>query len=93
MNVQIAQNTMTDKKYPFNEGDDYWYECDGMILYGGCWDDISEELHDQNPNREYFSDDEVLDVARANGIKYKCCMQRIDQQLVYPCLKKMKDNE
>lgn len=62
---------MENNKYPFNEGDDYWYECDGMILYGGCWDDISEELHDQNPNREYFSDDEVLDVARANGIKYK----------------------
>ena len=70
---------MNNKKYPFNEGDDYWYECDGMILYGGCWDDISEELHDQNPNREYFSNDEVLDVARANGIKYSRLRQPLPQ--------------
>jgi hypothetical protein len=62
---------MKNKKYPFNEGDDYWYEHDGMIIYGGCWDDISEELYDWDPNGEYFTDDEVLDVARANGIKYR----------------------
>ena len=70
---------MSNKKYPFSEGDDYWYEYDGMILYGGCWDDISEEMHDENPNREYFSDDEVLDVARANGIKYSRLRQPLPQ--------------
>ena len=68
---RVVEFIKAHKKYPFNEGDDYWYECDGMILYGGCWDDISEELHDQNPNRKYFSEDEVLDVARANGIEYR----------------------
>lgn len=68
-----------NKKYPFQEGDDYWtlkeswstssgvYE--GSIFIWGCWDDVSEELHDENPDTEYYTDDEVLDIARANGIK------------------------
>ena len=36
-----------------------------------CWDYISEEMHDENPDKEYFTEEEALDVARANGILYK----------------------
>ena len=57
------------KTYPFNEGDDYWVEEDGYLVWG-CWDDVSEELHDENPNRQYFTEEEAIDYARANGIKY-----------------------
>lgn len=62
---------MNDNKYPFEEGDDYWVYVEdirGHILIWSCWDDVSEELHDENPNREYFTEEEALDVARANGI-------------------------
>ena len=65
-----------NKKYPFQEGDDYWTlkESTSSGVYEGificsCWDDVSEELHDENPDTEYYTDDEVLDIARANGIK------------------------
>jgi hypothetical protein len=39
--------------YPFKEGDDYWTIEDGEIIWS-CWDDVSEEMHDKNPNKEYF---------------------------------------
>ncbi len=58
---------MINKTYPFEEGDDYWVVSKGMLIWS-CWDDISEEFHDENPTTEYFTDDDVLDVARANGI-------------------------
>lgn len=58
-----------NKKYPFNEGDDYWAEEDGQLVWG-VWDDVSEELHDENPNRKYFTEEEAIDYARAYGIKY-----------------------
>ena len=56
-------------KYPFNEGDDYWVVEDGEILWG-VWDDASEDMHDENPNRKYFTEEEAIDYARAYGIKY-----------------------
>jgi len=39
--------------YPFNEGNDYWTIEDGEVIWS-CWDDVSEEMHDNNPNKEYF---------------------------------------
>ena len=65
---------MSNKKYPFNEGDDYWVYVEdirGHILMWSCWDDVSEEMHDENPDREYFTEEEALDIARANGVVYK----------------------
>ena len=56
------------KTYPFNEGDDYWVEEDGDLVWG-CWDDVSEEMHDENPNRQYFTEEEVMDHIRAYGVK------------------------
>tara|TARA_R110001592_G_C12678350_1_gene704339 strand:+ start:39 stop:494 length:456 start_codon:yes stop_codon:yes gene_type:complete len=39
--------------YPFEEGNDYWTIEDGEVIWS-CWDDVSEEMHDKNPNKEYF---------------------------------------
>ena len=58
------------KTYPFNEGDDYWVVEDGDLVWG-VWDDVSEEIHDESPDRIYFTEEEAIDYARANGIKYK----------------------
>lgn len=44
----------TQKKYPFQEGDDYWVIEDGKPIWS-CWDYISEELYDENPNKLLFS--------------------------------------
>ena len=40
-------------KYPFNEGDDYWTIENGEVVWS-CWDDISEQMHDENPNQVYY---------------------------------------
>ena len=44
-------------KYPFKEGDDYWTIDDDQIVWS-CWDDISEQLHDENPGKLYFKSEE-----------------------------------
>lgn len=44
-------------KYPFSEGDDYWTVEDGEVVWS-CWDDISEELFRENPDKEYFETEE-----------------------------------
>jgi hypothetical protein len=41
------------KEYPFDEGDDYWTIEDNEIVWS-CWDDVSEEIHAENPNQMYF---------------------------------------
>ena len=41
------------KKYPFIEGDDYWTVEDG-VLECSCWDDVSEDMFDVNPNGIYY---------------------------------------
>jgi len=49
-----------EKTYPFKEGDDYWILTESTSEFiWSCWDDISEEMHDENPDRQYFTDDEV----------------------------------
>ena len=55
-------------KYPFNEGDDYWVEEDGDLVWG-VWDDASEDMHDENPNRQYFTEEEVIDHIKTYGVK------------------------
>ena len=45
------------KKYPFNEGDDYWTVENGEVVWS-CWDDVSEELFDENPNKKTFKSEE-----------------------------------
>lgn len=43
------------KDYPFSEGDTY-YTLDGDEWIESCWDDVSEEMHDENPNKEYYTE-------------------------------------
>ena len=38
----------------FEEGDDYWTIEDGQVVWS-CWDEISEELHEEFPNRIYYA--------------------------------------
>jgi hypothetical protein len=45
---------MENKKYPFQEGDDY-YTINGNNIIQSCWDDQSEELFDENPNSLLFT--------------------------------------
>ncbi len=40
-------------RYPFEEGDDYWTIEHGRVVWS-CWDDISEQMHDENPNQVYY---------------------------------------
>lgn len=41
--------------YPFREGDDY-YTLDALgNLHHSVWDEQSESLHDQNPNKVYYN--------------------------------------
>ena len=40
-------------QYPFNEGDTYYTLEDGEWIES-CWDDISEEMHDKNPDKKYY---------------------------------------
>ena len=42
-----------NKLYPFEEGNDYRTIEEGEVVWS-CWDDVSEEMHDKNPNKEYF---------------------------------------
>ena len=60
------------KKYPFNEGDDYWSIVDGDVVHS-CWDDVSEEIYDDNPNRKYFSSEtEAIAMATIGKMCGKC---------------------
>jgi hypothetical protein len=52
-----------EKNYPFKDGDEYWTieENNGNIsAVSSCWDDVSEEMHDENPNELYFSSEEEV---------------------------------
>jgi len=40
-------------RYPFEEGDDYWTIEDGRVVWS-CWDWVSEQMHDENPNQVYY---------------------------------------
>jgi len=47
------ENKMKKKKYPFNEGDNY-FTIENNIVIWSAWDDVSEDIHDENPNKQYF---------------------------------------
>jgi len=67
LQLLIDERMENNKKYPFNEGDEYWTLKENIFIWS-FWDDVSKEFHDENPDTEYFTEDEVLNVARANGI-------------------------
>ncbi len=39
--------------YPFEEGDTYFTIENGEVVES-CWDEVSEEMHNDNPKRRYF---------------------------------------
>lgn len=53
------------KGYPFNEGDDYYTIEDGEIIES-CWDYVSEDLHDMNPSKKYYTNYESATEALNN---------------------------
>ena len=65
----VVEFIKAQKTYPFNEGDDYWVLEDGDLVWG-VWDDASEEMHDEDPKRTYFTNEQAIDYAREYGIKY-----------------------
>lgn len=56
------------QKYPFQSGDEYYVvrrRDDGRAeLVWSIWDDISEEVHDENPNTLYYDLESALEIAR-----------------------------
>tara|TARA_R110002167_G_scaffold206622_1_gene410627 strand:- start:97 stop:507 length:411 start_codon:yes stop_codon:yes gene_type:complete len=64
------------KEYPFTEGDTYWTieelaghrNLDGsrvIAVSESCWDDQSEEIHDQDPNKIYYQSKKHAAMAHA----------------------------
>lgn len=54
---QVWREFYQNKKalpYPFEEGDTYYTIEQGEVVES-CWDDVSEETHDDNPNMRYFN--------------------------------------
>ena len=45
-------------KYPFSEGDDYWTIDKHKVIWS-CWDNVSEQLHDLNPQKVYFATEQL----------------------------------
>ncbi len=51
---QVQESIQTkQKQYPFNDGDTY-YTLENNIWVESCWDCVSEEMHDENPNKKYY---------------------------------------
>ena len=46
--------SVINNKYPFNEGEDYWIIEGGVVVHS-YWDEVSEEMYDENPNTKHFS--------------------------------------
>ena len=49
-----------NKEYAFNEGDDYWVVVTNtdkkeLEIVWSCWDYISEQIHDEDPDRLLFA--------------------------------------
>tara|TARA_B100001063_G_C16680736_1_gene511599 strand:- start:419 stop:730 length:312 start_codon:yes stop_codon:yes gene_type:complete len=52
-NRVLSEKEKEKGQYPFQEGDDYWTIEKGRVVWS-CWDDISEQMHDENPNKAYY---------------------------------------
>ncbi len=45
--------SMETNNYPYKEGDTYYTIEDNRVVRS-CWDDMSEEMYDDDPTKEYF---------------------------------------
>ena len=57
INIKRIKDERNGVVYPFDEGNDYWTIEDGKVVWS-CWDYVSEQLYDENPDKEYFMSEE-----------------------------------
>jgi hypothetical protein len=63
-------------EYPFKEGDEYWTIEESLGSVSGIssyWDDVSEEIHNNNPSKLYFKtqDEVIYYILKTNQYKIK----------------------
>lgn len=77
-------------EYPFKEGDDYYTIEDGDVIWS-CWDDVSEDLHDEDPTKVYFKckEDAFKELIKQN-VKETTLY---DSNLQFPMVIKLKEWE
>ena len=67
-NTLNVWNKQGENKYPFKEGDDYYTIENGEVVWS-CWDFVSEDIHDDNPNIKYYKSmkDAIRDIISEQG--------------------------
>jgi len=65
-----------NRKYPFEEGDDYWVIQKGKIIKS-CWDDVSEKMFD--------NEEGIVRVVYINPIKNRLDYVTLDDVLYFDC--------
>ena len=58
IDFEDIENNMSETQYPFNDGDIYFAVDEDGKLVESVWDDISEEMYDENPDRLLFGEDD-----------------------------------
>ena len=53
MRTYKSNEGLREGVYPFKEGDDY-YTIDGKTIVWSCWDEVSEDMYDESPDKMYF---------------------------------------
>lgn len=51
---EVVTQSLKDEAYPFKEGDIYMTIDPFEGLVESVWDDVSEEMHDEDPDKKYF---------------------------------------
>ena len=67
---------MMNRKYPFEEGDDYWVIQKGKIIKS-CWDDVSEKMFD--------NEEGIVRVVYINPIQNRLDYVTLDDVLYFDC--------
>ena len=65
-----------NRKYPFEEGDDYWVIQKGKIIKS-CWDDVSEKMFD--------NEEGIVRVVYINPIQNRLDYVTLDDVLYFDC--------
>tara|TARA_R100001079_G_scaffold104227_1_gene70689 strand:- start:207 stop:611 length:405 start_codon:yes stop_codon:yes gene_type:complete len=65
-----------NRKYPFEEGDDYWVIQKGKIIKS-CWDDVSEKMFD--------NEEGIVRAVYINPIKNRLDYVTLDDVLYFDC--------
>ncbi len=65
-----------NRKYPFEEGDDYWVIQKGKIIKS-CWDDVSEKMFD--------NEEGIVRVVYINPMRNRLDYVTLDDVLYFDC--------